>query len=227
MKDFFFIVDRVKNIQNKYKDCYDLYLQLKNSGLKTLMTTCRKSTTDFGMFPPDKNINTKYFYDEYKGRLTKNEDKKDFKYYFDEQDRVIMTERYSDGKLLYIHFYFYSQDNIQIVIYHSREKVISSVGEINYDNGRITNLFLTDDLGLFNKYGIKNLSYRELLYNYNETEVLINHRFRCVWSADFVYNNPIAVTSKFFDNKQKDIIPGTDNVIITSSDIIKIQNNDL
>lgn len=226
MKDFMHTVEKIKNIQNKYKDCYDLYLQLKDSGLKTLMTTCRKSTTDFGMFPPDKHLNANYFHGEYKGCLTKKEDKKDFKYYFDNQDRVIMAEKYADGMLLLIQFYFYNEDNIQIVFCRSKEKVISIIGEINYDNGRITNLFLTNDLKLFNKYGIKDLSYRELLYNYNEAEVLINNRFRCIWSLNSI-NNGITIAPKYFENKQKDIIPGTDNVIVTSSDIIKLTNKDL
>lgn len=226
MKDFFYKIQRIKELQDKYKNCYNLYLQLRDSGLKTLMTTCRKCTTDFGMFPPDENINARYLYGEYKGRLTKNENKKDFKYYFDSQDRVIMAERYSDDKLLYIHFYFDNQDSTQIVIYHAKDKVISSIGEINYDNGRINNLFLTNDLNLFNKYGIKYLSYRELLYNYNEKEVLINNRFRCVYAAKFVHNDSSVATVKYFENKQKDLIPGTDNVIVTSSDIIKITNSD-
>ena len=223
MKDFMHTVEKIKEIQNKYKDCYDLYLQLKDSGLKTLMTTSRKSTSYFGMFPPDKHLN---FYGEYKGRLTKKEDKIDFKYYFDHQDRVIMTEQYADGMLLLIQFYFYNKDNIQIVFCRSKEKVIAIVGEINYDNGRIKNLFLTNDLGVFNEYGIESLSYYELLFNYNKTEVIINDRFRCVRSLKSI-NNGITIAPKYFENKQKDIIPGTDNVIVTTSNIIKRTNKDL
>lgn len=223
MNDFFCTIQRIKDLQDKYKDCYSLYIKLKDSKLKTLMTTS-KETDLHGMFVPDKNI--EYVCGKYKGRLTKKEEKKDFKYYFDEQNRVILTERYSNGKLLNLIFYFYNQDNIEIIWYDIQRMFICIVGEINYINEKISKLFLTEDLGLFNKYGIKHLMFTELLFNYNDTEILINRRHRCVDSLDFVYNTKIVNESKFFDNKQKDIIPGTDKVIITSSHIIKRLSED-
>jgi len=168
MNDFFCTIQRIKNLQDKYKDCYSLYIKLKDSKLKTLMTTS-KETDLHGMFVPDKNI--EYVCGKYKGRLTKKEEKKDFKYYFDEQNRVILTERYSNGKLLNLIFYFYNQDNIEIIWYDIQRMFICIVSEINYINEKISKLFLTEDLGLFNKYGIKHLMFTELLFNYKKLNI--------------------------------------------------------
>ena len=151
---------------------------------------------------------------KYKGRLTKKEEKKDFKYYFNEQNKVIMTERYSEGELLNIIFYFYNHDNIEIVFYSLREMSIAIIGEINYVDGKITDLFLTNNLSLFNEYGFNHFAYNKLLFTYNNNEVLMKRTRSFVDSIDIVYNDK---TKFFFENKQKDIIPGTDKVIVTSS----------
>ncbi len=212
MNDFFNTIEKTKFIQNKYKDCYNLYKLLKDSNLKTLMTTSKKITSLYGMFVPDKNI--EYVDGKYKGRLTKKEEKKDFKYYFNEQNKVIMTERYSEGELLNIIFYFYNHDNIEIVFYSLREMSIAIIGEINYVDGKITDLFLTNNLSLFNEYGFNHFAYNKLLFTYNNNEVLMKRTRSFVDSIDIVYNDK---TKFFFENKQKDIIPGTDKVIVTSS----------
>ena len=39
--------------------------------------------------------------------IKKNDKGFDYKYYFDENDRVVLSEKYLSGKLRYINFYFY------------------------------------------------------------------------------------------------------------------------
>ena len=43
--------------------------------------------------------------------IKKNDKGFDYKYYFDENDRVVLSEKYLSGKLRYINFYFYLQHN--------------------------------------------------------------------------------------------------------------------
>lgn len=135
-------IERCKNIKEKYKNCYELYLLIQKNAKKVLMTsTSRKIISLYGMFVPDPCF---VLLDEYKGRITKNENKKDFKYYFDEKDRIILTERCPNGKLLELIFYFYSENKVEFVMYSLGGKRIVELGELNYVQGKVANALYND-----------------------------------------------------------------------------------
>ena len=66
----------------------------------------------YGMFFPDNEVYKKHIY---KGKLTANEKKKNYAYYFDKDGRLRLTERFTPGDgLANIIFYYYYKDYIDL-----------------------------------------------------------------------------------------------------------------
>ncbi len=171
-------IERCKNIKEKYKNCYELYLLIQKNAKKVLMTsTSRKIISLYGMFVPDPCF---VLLDEYKGRITKNENKKDFKYYFDEKDRIILTERCPDEKISELIFYFYSENKVEFVMYSLGGKEIVELGELNYVQGKVANALYNDlvseeDLNTDAKD--YSGSYKEFIFTYIEKETIVEKKF--------------------------------------------------
>ena len=61
-----------------------------------------------------------------------------FLYHFDNQKRLRLTERFDvNGELLDYIYYFYYDQYIEIVWFDFKEKIVGTVGFIDYENGRI------------------------------------------------------------------------------------------
>ena len=111
----------------------------------------------YGMFFPDNEVYKKHIY---KGKLTTNEKKKHSSYYFDEDGRLRLTERFIPGDgLANIIFYYYYEDYIEIVWFKPKFNGVSQVGFIEYNNGILTRYVNADDaeselseLGYTNSY---------------------------------------------------------------------------
>ena len=111
------------------------------------------------------------------GKEIKNIDKGyDYKYYFDENDRIILSEKYLSEKLYYINFYFYVNNVLEFINYEVNGGIYSLSKSYYDDNGKICRHI---QIGIFNKYDTSdNTIYNEHLFKYedNTTHItLITH----------------------------------------------------
>lgn len=131
----------------KHLNCVDDYDNIVIECPKKIMS---RGIGLYGMFHPDNEI-TKYF--TYKGRITKNKNKRDYVYHFDVNGRLRLTERYADDILLDYIFYYYYENLIEIVWYNIKDKTINQVGFIEYKNKKISRFvesFHINGLKIFN-----------------------------------------------------------------------------
>ena len=111
------------------------------------------------------------------GKEIKNIDKGyDYKYYFDENDRIILSEKYLSGKCYYINFYFYVNNVLEFIHYEVDGGIYSLSKSYFDDNDRICRHI---QIEIFYKYNpIDNTIYNEHLFKYedNTTHItLITH----------------------------------------------------
>ena len=123
---------RLIDIANRHSDCLNDYDEIISVCPKRLMS---RGIALYGMFYPDMEI-SKYFL--YKGKLTKRENSKNYAYYFDEEDKLRLTERYGDHKdglenLLNLIFFYYYENTTEIVWYNTTDKHITTTGYIEYN----------------------------------------------------------------------------------------------
>ena len=101
------------------------------------------------------------------GKEIKNIDKGyDYKYYFDENDRILLSEKYLSGGLAYINFYFYDNNVLEFIDYEVNEGIYSLSKSYYDDNNRICRHI---QLPIFDKYDTNyNYIYEEQLFKYED-----------------------------------------------------------
>lgn len=113
----------------------------------------------------------------------------DYKYYFDENDQILLSEKYLDGKLCYINFYFY-YDNVLEFIHYLVNSGIYSFSKSFYDEKNRINRHI--EIRYYNKYNWEedptydehlfryddNITYIKEITYYNPPKWLINDIFR-------------------------------------------------
>lgn len=137
------------------------------------------------------------------GKEIKNIDKGyDYKYYFDENDRIILSEKYLSGKLHYINFYFYVNNVLEFIHYEVDGGIYSLSKSYYDDNDRICRHI---QIGIFDKYDpIDNTIYNEHLFKYedNTTHItLITHYNPPQWLiGDWIKKRTDIINMKIVDN---------------------------
>lgn len=140
----------------------------------------------YGMYYPDHQLG-QYF--EYHGKLTNNEKKKDFSYYFDKNDRLILTERYSSGFLLNAILFYYYEDKIEIVWYCMNRKKINIVGKLLYHNNILIRFVESGDV-------VRKInSFKEYMFNVDDEYIYTKSYLNYSDDKEFIR------TSKFKKNK--------------------------
>ena len=113
----------------------------------------------------------------------------DYKYYFDENNRILLSEKYLDDKLCYINFYFY-HDNVLEFIHYLVNSGIYSFSKSFYDEKNRINRHI--EIRYYNKYDWEedptydehlfryedNITYVKEITYYNPPKWLINDIFR-------------------------------------------------
>ena len=166
-KETFFDVQKINSILEKRKNCDEsLYLQIKNMNLKCLKTRNRTCTT-YGMFLPHKDL--EYYVPKYCGTIVTKTDNIDFKYYFDENDRVILTEGYkfpfAKKEIDHYIFYFYSKDNIACIFYDLKMKCITTIKVIECNGDKIVKILDANLLPIPSLLRV--LNYIKISYTYS------------------------------------------------------------
>ena len=147
----------IKDLAEKYANCMESYDEIVENCKNVVFTKDKKSSLSlYGMFIPDDKMTP--LIGNYEGRIIKDESKRDFKYYFDNNNRIIMTERYSEGSIIDILFYYYYDDHIDIAIYSPDKNKVIVVDRIEYVDGKISRFIESQDL-------FPEVSYEELVFN--------------------------------------------------------------
>lgn len=166
----------INDLAEKYANCMDSYDEIVKN-CKNVVFTKDKKFSLYGMFIPDDKMTILTC--KYEGRIIKDESKRDFKYYFDNNNRIIMTERYSKGSIIDILFYYYYDDHIGIVRYLYYKNVLYSVGRIEYVDGKISRFIESHDLYF-------EVSYEELVFNKDDdTTVQQNTYWNLLGTKEF------------------------------------------
>ena len=160
------ILDKLLEISKKYANCYEKYNNIVSICPKKLMS---KGTSIYGMFWPDMEM-SKYI--SYSGRLTNNEEKKDFAYYFDTQDRLRITETYDEHNLCNLTFYYYYDDITEFVWYDINRKTIIISGFLEYNNGKLIRFVESSNIPIELRYFDKLTFYRAYLFDVDEKYVI-------------------------------------------------------
>lgn len=153
------VCKRLLDIANRHNDCLNDYDKIVTVCPKRLMS---RGIDLYGMFWPDMEI-SKYI--KYKGRLTKNEKTRHYSYYFDEQKRLRLTERFDDGTILNCIFYYYYENSVEIVWYSFKEKDVDITGFIDYKDGKISRFVESYNLSLVLRDNKNVESYNEYVFD--------------------------------------------------------------
>lgn len=165
---------RLLKIAKKHCNCLNDTDRIVSVCPKRLMS---RGIDLYGMFWPEMEM-SKYII--CKGKLTTNERSKNYAYYFDEKDRLRLTERYGDHRdLINKIYYYYYENSTEIVWYNFKRNTISMVGFIDYENGKLIRFVESYDLESVLKYNEKIESYHE--YQFNTDPVFVIDR---VFAAD-------------------------------------------
>ena len=130
------------------------------------------------------------------GKEIKNIDKGyDYKYYFDENNRIILSEKYLSGKLYYINFYFYVDNILEFINYEVNRGIYSLSKSFYDDNDRI---YRHIQIGTFDKYDpIENSKYNEHLFTYEDNITYIK---------EITYYNPSKWLEQLGRKKRTEIL---------------------
>ena len=155
------IKQELYDVYVKYKDFDFMNHYYKVSNTNTNNKYSKGIAFTAGLYEP-------YYVDEMRcgnatiGKEIKNIDKGyDYKYYFDENNRIILSEKYLSGKLYYINFYFYVDNILEFINYEVNRGIYSLSKSFYDDNDRI---YRHIQIGIFDKYNpIENSKYNEHL----------------------------------------------------------------
>lgn len=187
------------------QELYDVYLKYKDFDFMNYYFEVSKNNTNnkyskglgfiAGLYEPS-------FVDEMRcsnasiGKEIKKIDKGyDYKYYFNENDRIILSEKYLSGKLYYINFYFYVDDILEFINYEVNRGIYSLSKSFYDDNNRI---YRHIQIGIFDKYDpIENSKYNEHLFAYEDNITYIK---------EITYYNPSKWLEQLGRKKRTEII---------------------
>lgn len=187
------------------QELYDVYLKYKDFDFMNYYFEVSKNNTNnkyskglgfiAGLYEPS-------FVDEMRcsnasiGKEIKKIDKGyDYKYYFNENDRIILSEKYLSGKLYYINFYFYVDDILEFINYEVNRGIYSLSKSFYDDNNRI---YRHIQIGIFDKYDpIENSKYNEHLFAYEDNITYIK---------EITYYNPSKWLEQLGRKKRNEII---------------------
>jgi len=134
------VLSKLTDIAKRHFDCIKEYQDIQSLCPIKKMS---RGIDLYGMYYPDQAI-SKYI--TYHGKPTDDENRRHYSYFFDEQNRLRLTERYVEDYSLYnIIFYFYYDNLVEIVWYRVKDKTISLVGFMDYENGVLSRFIQSYD----------------------------------------------------------------------------------
>ena len=127
-------IESLKLIKEKHLDYVNEYLIIKTNHAKRLITTSKKYPM-YGLFMPETTLFWHMKKDNLQSKITQNEDAKNYAYYFDSDDRLIMAERFSDGCLSEVYLYYYNNDFTDNIVFDVKDGKVDYIRRIEYVDG--------------------------------------------------------------------------------------------
>ena len=164
----------------KRKDVLDVYERYKykipnirediQANASKMLMSKDRHVSFYGMFLPHEDM--KYAVVAYKGKLVQNPEEADFKYYFDNQNRVILAERYGEHDI----FFFYLENCVEIVWYHRKRNRICKIAKLDISEEKINKFLETRDLVENVEETNRDFAFYEYTYHYKENELEMHYQ---------------------------------------------------
>lgn len=156
------------DIENEYK-------QIKNRATKTKLSVGAKSINTYGLFPPQPYVDVLYTNRKY-GHITSKSDCPDFIYYFGDDGKILLTERYSIDKtpnymLLNIVFFEYDTNCITTYSYHCASKTITTIEQCYFNENKMPSKYIQ----YLRSSSNSDIEFRETSYRYENNDVQIQY----------------------------------------------------
>jgi len=136
------VIQKLYKVRENHLDCIKDFDKIIETSPKKLMSKDKKVSV-YGMFYPESQMANNFIY---KGKLTTNENKKDFVYYFDKKDRLILKIRCPEFSRVTYSFYYYYSDHIEFVRYDTIKQKVFVVGYLEYKNQKFSKFVESQDI---------------------------------------------------------------------------------
>ncbi|MDD2260287.1 MAG: hypothetical protein PHO87_04745 [Acholeplasmataceae bacterium] len=139
------------------QELYELYKKYINYDLNSIYTKISETNTnnkfskgigfDAGLYEPSYVWEMRVTNCTIGKEVKKPENGFEYKYYFDENNKILLSEKYLSGRLSYINFYFYLDGTIEFIQYSCEDKKITIISKSFYDEQeRITRYIAAPNL---------------------------------------------------------------------------------
>lgn len=134
------------------------------------------------------------------GKEVKENSKYDYKYYFDDNDKIILSEKYLDEELTYLNFYFYHDDICDYVFYDYKRKEIYTLSKSFFDEKERLVRFIEIDSVCGDFYN--NAKYEEHLFKYEDSVTFVTQLeyWHPCKRAPFIKEKTVKTSMKIIDN---------------------------
>ena len=127
-------LDLLTSIYKKYSPSIESYRKTEQCCVKKLFSRSKNGTI-YGMFYPYEEM-TKFF--KYCGKLVSEEDSYDNVYFFDKNDRLLLTRQILSDKAILSFTLFYYYDSYIDAVWYSTEKGVDMIARYEKTNGVLT-----------------------------------------------------------------------------------------
>ena len=137
------------------------------------------------------------------GKEVKEGSKYDYKYYFDTNDKIILSEKYLDDALTYLNLYFYHGDFCDHVFYDYKRNVIFALSKSFFDEkDRLIRFIEIDDVWANNGDFYNNTKYEEHLFKYEDGVTFVTQLeyWHPCKRASFLKDKTLKTQMKIIDN---------------------------
>ena len=201
----------MKNIE---KELYDVYLKYRDFDFMNYYYEISKSNTNVkyskgighyaGLYEPSYVMEMLTTNHTIGKEVTKIENGFNYKYYFDENGRIILSEKYLDdkylfGEICYLNFYFYENNCLEYIFYNVTRGIYSLSKSFYDEKGRIIRHIA---LPHFTHNFYYNTNYVEEEYSYDNdiTYVKLKEYFHPCDRCDFIKERTRITNMKIVEN---------------------------
>ena len=191
------------------KELFDLYEKYKDFDFESYYQTISETNSNnryskgigfkAGLYEPSF-VNEMRITNCTIGREVKENSKYDYKYYFNKNDKIILSEKYLDGVLTYLNLYFYYDNVCDYVFYDYKRKKIYTLSKSFFDEKERLVRFIEIDSVCGDFYN--NAKYEEHLFKYEDSVTFVTQLeyWHPCKRAPFIKEKTVKTSMKIIDN---------------------------
>lgn len=196
----------VKSVYQKGINCYNKRADCIAQAVEKKMSLGNKSLVPYGMYPPDIKIYILTCNKNY-GHLTKREKSAEYKYYFNKDGKVILTEHYNPHKpisdepvLIHCFFFEYTENEVNIICTEGDTNRISFVAKCEFNDERRLTRYLKGEYSNYKEtLGDEDIYLREMLFKYDNKDMYVTYN---IYHRNLAKNyEPIIKTELYLCNE--------------------------